>query len=546
MKIGFLLGSPDIGGGTNVILEHAAGLLHLGNEVSIVTQTPVEPHRYAWHTKASLLTWQAIEEAQRERFDCLIATWWESPYLLEYLEASHYVYFVQSIESRFFAPDDPKNLDLRDHSLGADRCDHGYFFSLPVITEARWIQHYLQQEYNHQPYLVRNGIDKALYAEQETICPKIPGKLRVLVEGPVEVFHKNVPRTIDLCREAGVDEIWLLTPSRLTHYPGVDRIFSQVPHAQTPTIYRSCDVLVKLSYVEGMFGPPLEMFHCGGTAIVYDVTGADEYITDNVNGLVIAKDQEHEVIDSLRHLRESPDLLQRLSSEAMNTAATWPDWQEATKSFAKALLDISERPAIHRNYLRNISGVFRRHQQLQLVAREVERFAERENIDTAQQEGHDNFVQLYVYSKGHLVHESWAYYTTGTTCTCTLSVEMSAPAGQIRLDPSVRFGIIHLYRITIRDEKNTLATYSPEDGFERLFLTGTAKWLVRDTSCWLIESFGNDPQLVLPEIEIAKQKTITVDISLKEVGFSHYMATRERQSKKGNTPLSLRFWRKPR
>ena len=54
-------------------------------------------------------------------------------------------------------------------------------------------------------------------------------------------------------------------------------------------IYRSCDVIVKLSYVEGMFGPPLEMFHCGGTSIVYDVTGHDEYIVHGKNGLVAKK-----------------------------------------------------------------------------------------------------------------------------------------------------------------------------------------------------------------------------------------------------------------
>jgi hypothetical protein len=47
----------------------------------------------------------------------------------------------------------------------------------------------------------------------------------------------------------------------------------EVIYFDTPLVYRSCDILGKLSYVEGMFGPPLEMFHCGWTAIVYNVTG---------------------------------------------------------------------------------------------------------------------------------------------------------------------------------------------------------------------------------------------------------------------------------
>jgi len=92
------------------------------------------------------------------------------------------------------------------------------------------------------------------------------------------VFFKNVEKTIELCLQSDADEIWLLTSTEISEYPGVDKCFSRVAIEKTPEIYRSCDVLVKLSYVEGMFGPPLEMFHCGGTAIVYDVTGHDEYI----------------------------------------------------------------------------------------------------------------------------------------------------------------------------------------------------------------------------------------------------------------------------
>lgn len=41
-----------------------------------------------------------------------------------------------------------------------------------------------------------------------------------------------------------------------------------------------------------MFGPPLEMFHCGGTSIVYDVTGHDEYIVHDKNGLVAKTDDD--------------------------------------------------------------------------------------------------------------------------------------------------------------------------------------------------------------------------------------------------------------
>ena len=42
-------------------------------------------------------------------------------------------------------------------------------------------------------------------------------------------------------------------------------------------IYNQCDVLLKMSKVEGVFGPPLEMMACGGTCVVGNVSGYDEY-----------------------------------------------------------------------------------------------------------------------------------------------------------------------------------------------------------------------------------------------------------------------------
>ena len=43
MKCIFTLGSPAIGGGTNVIFEHASRMVREGEEVYIVTKKPVKP-----------------------------------------------------------------------------------------------------------------------------------------------------------------------------------------------------------------------------------------------------------------------------------------------------------------------------------------------------------------------------------------------------------------------------------------------------------------------------------------------------------------------
>jgi hypothetical protein len=102
---------------------------------------------------------------------------------------------------------------------------------------------------------------------------------------------------------------------------------------KTPQIYRSCDILVKLSTVEGMFGPPLEIFHCGGTAIVFDVTGHDEYIIDGVNACVISRGDADRVVSRLQRLLSDRDTLSQLQQGALQTAAAWPSWEASSAQF---------------------------------------------------------------------------------------------------------------------------------------------------------------------------------------------------------------------
>jgi hypothetical protein len=167
----------------------------------------------------------------------------------------------------------------------------------------------------------------------------------------VDVAFKNVPASIRLAGESGAHEVWLLTSSSVQSVAGVDRVFSRIPQAETAAVYRSCDVCLKLSFVEGMFGPPLEQFHCGGTAIVYDVTGHAEYIEHGRNALVAPMGDEAEVLRHLRRLREVPELLDGLKTGAARTAANWPDWAASGRQFGDAIDALMAGPAGNRDAL---------------------------------------------------------------------------------------------------------------------------------------------------------------------------------------------------
>ena len=525
MKIAFFIGLPDISGGSYAIYEHAIRMNRRGHSVSIITEDTVDPSRYSWHPEVSELEWTTLNSAATVHFDVAIATWWGSIFLLERLSADHYVYFVQSIESRFFEPEDPENYLLREYSIRRDLCESTYFYSIPVITEAFWIQQYLEENYCSSVQLVRNGVRKDIYRQDgECITPRSPEKLRILVEGPVDVFYKNVKRTLELCRQSDADEVWLLTPSQIDSYPGVDRVFSQVPIHLTPAIYRSCDVLVKLSYVEGMFGPPLEMFHCGGTSIVNDVTGYDEYIRHDENAFVAEKDDDAQVVYYLNTLKHNPEILGRLKAGAKNTADTWPDWEESSELFENALLSIRSGSPISRTYLARMTQHLFKANVNRASTRELQRFADREREGISHRELLHNFIQLY-WHEGEGYSEDRCtpkHYLSGNWKVFSFYIHPSRPSPIfIRIDPSIRIGIVLIdyIRIMTDGKKNQSVEYSNSLDWEKVEVCGTAR-IISKNNILILESFGNDPQLVIPELDnLIEKDRISIEVRIKEIGF---------------------------
>ena len=184
-------------------------------------------------------------------------------------------------------------------------------------------------------WLVRNGVSKTLFSPQGPRLAERPtDHVRVLVEGPLGVPMKAVDETIDVCLDAGVTDLWHVSPQEGLTSDRATRVFSRVPIQQMSHVYRSVDLLVKLSRVEGMFGPPLEAFHCGATALVSEVTGYDEFMRNGVNGLTVPVDDFAAATVSLESLLRSPDEMLSLRAGAQRTALEWPSLEASSADFA--------------------------------------------------------------------------------------------------------------------------------------------------------------------------------------------------------------------
>lgn len=93
-------------------------------------------------------------------------------------------------------------------------------------------------------------------------------------------------------------------------------------------IYSACDVFVKMSRVEGFFGPPMEAMACGCSVVVGKVTGWDEYIVHERNALVV---EQADVIGgraAVKRLLDDSELRRRLIEAGKKTASEWT-WEKS-------------------------------------------------------------------------------------------------------------------------------------------------------------------------------------------------------------------------
>ncbi|MGN6372005.1 MAG: glycosyltransferase family 4 protein [Solirubrobacteraceae bacterium] len=338
MKIAFVVNDLELSGGMSVVIQHARQLSALpGWDVTLALAR--DPDGPGWHGYEHLphLHVCSREEALRERFDVAIATWWETAFTLFELQAERYAYFVQSLEDRFYHPEQ------------AERLGAGLTLDLPLafITEASWIAETLADLRPDAPcYLVRNGIDKEVFAPLESVQPAVDGPLRVLVEGPPTAWFKRVHAAIDAaCAMREPHHVTVVCANRQAlGEVAADEIVGPLSHREMADLYERTHVVLKLSTVEGMFGPPLEGFHKGATCVVTPVTGHEEYVEHGFNGLLTDWDDLRGTARQLDLLARDRELLHFLRTNALETARAWPDWKQSSQFMEGALLAIKREP----------------------------------------------------------------------------------------------------------------------------------------------------------------------------------------------------------
>jgi glycosyltransferase involved in cell wall biosynthesis len=336
VRIAFVVNDLQLSGGVGVVVEHARQLVNRhGIAVEIVLAQEQDEPEWGFRGLAEVPV-HGMDAARRGDYDIAIATWWETVGAALEIPARRHAYFVQSLEDRFYRPGDPQRLAAAlTHDL-----------PLHVITEARWIAETLEAlTPDRRCLLVRNGIAKDVFTPPEQPPVRRDGPLRILIEGSPGSWFKAMDEAVAAAKA-------MTEPGRLTAvtpagraFKGADVAIGPLSQEELARAYADNDVVLKLSRVEGMFGPPLEGFHMGATCVVTAVTGHEEYVAHGENGLVVEWDDVRGTARALDLLARDRALLHRLRWGALATAKGWPSWEQQGTVMAAALREIARRPA---------------------------------------------------------------------------------------------------------------------------------------------------------------------------------------------------------
>lgn len=339
MNVAFVLPKIQLAGGVYIVLEHARRLARdHGFDVSVVLTRDLDVH----HPFPSVdhLDCIGVEEAASRTFDIALATWWDTVYALPSLDARRYGQFVQNLEDRFYG----------HWETGARlRAAGPQMLPLSFVTTSNWLAAQLRAIQPGAPcFTVRSGIDKDVFRITDPRFAPSDEPLRIVVEGPPEVWFKGVPEAVAAVK-------MMREPRELTLVTGefsatketaavADHVVDRLMHEEMAELLARSHVLLKLSRVEGMAGPPLEAFHMGATSVLTPVTGHDEYAVHGWNCALVGFDDVRGTARTLDLLARDRDHLHVLRQNAVATARAWPDWATSTGELATVLQEIAHTP----------------------------------------------------------------------------------------------------------------------------------------------------------------------------------------------------------
>lgn len=315
----YIIPTTNITGGVAVVCEHLNRLQKLGFKCLIASLDNKTDLSWFPNQSVKVVPLKGNKDLI-QKYNTVVATGWITAYELLLLNVKRKIYLVQSDETRFY----PKGSYLKT------RVKRTYTFPFEFMTIAKWLQKFLKDNFNKDSHYVPNGINTDIFHPDTPLEPKPKNKKRILLEGAINLPFKGMKEAFEVVEDLDC-EVWCVSydgkPEPQWH---CDRFFEKVPTQKMPSIYSSCDILLKLSTLEGFGYPPLEMMACGGVSVVSDIAGHHEYMVDKYNVLFTNPKNIKKTKIILQNLIKNKSLYQKLQNNSQKTVHQFK-WENSIK-----------------------------------------------------------------------------------------------------------------------------------------------------------------------------------------------------------------------
>ncbi len=323
----YVVNALAISGGMQIVIRHVNELHKRGYNVIILSFADYDTASWL-KVDAPVFSISNCDPKILDNPEIMIATHWSTAPYVSLSNAKRKIYFVQSDERRFI-------LEKKYKENIVNFIEETYKADMEFMTEGIWIQKWLKEEFGKDAYYVPNGLDRTIFYKTTPIESK-GVRPRVLLEGQINYWLRGMEEAYEVVKDLDC-ELWIISSwGKPPQHWKYDRFFEKVPFEEMTKIYSSCDIFLKMSKVEGFFGPPMEAMTCGCAVVVNKVSGYDEYIKHEENALVVESGDVAHARDCVKKLLKDEKLRMKLVKNAMKVADDW-NWEQSIDLLEKAI-----------------------------------------------------------------------------------------------------------------------------------------------------------------------------------------------------------------
>ena len=334
LNIVYLMIWTQVCGGTKILLEYANRIQEKGHNVSIVTYD-VKPDWFKLNDNVNFIQVPDNEDWKDYIPECdvLVATSWRCIYTAIESQKGPVVFFEQGGSHLFEA----NNISPLKKSTVANR------FKLPhfVYTVSSYAKDVLKDVYDCDSTVIPIAIDNNIFYPRTE--PLNNDTIEITLVGSEDFKFKNVNNILQAYRilSKKYDNLQLNWITQTQPQNNKEPAIVNPPQKMIGDILRKTHIYICNSEYESFGLPTLEAMTCGATVVTTDTGGMRDFVKDNYNALVTNHHDINDIVEKVSLLVDNPDLLQKLSTNAMDTAQNF-NWENSVSKTLSYYNEISK------------------------------------------------------------------------------------------------------------------------------------------------------------------------------------------------------------